>query len=262
VKDLEIVDFTGNNAEIGREFILGIKTNSNNNNNVNELRWFAASSQQDIAGWREALLNAKSQEPSLPPLRAPIPRSKRTNNPLFRAKKKVSTAVGVPVMKKLFGENIRILEIVKHIVSKHVSKETGKRVYDLLMRLIIKVNFQFEKKNLTLESLADVDRPLRAALEQLTKYYNARLRRYNKTIKVDKDMELFVNVEQLMYKARDEMCAKVQPYLTPKNIDNLRFLSDTLSNAIFLEKVYTDPELAEELDEIDDIITSYTQFHF
>jgi len=63
-------------------------------------------------------------------------------------------------------------------------------------------------------------------------------------------------------KAKDEMCFKLQPYLTPKNIENLRFLADTLSNAKFLESVYTDPDLPEELDEIDDVITSYTQFHF
>jgi hypothetical protein len=182
-----------------------------------------------------------------------------TESNIFVAKKRAATVVGVPVMKRLFGENIRLLETVRQIVAKHTNKETAKRVYNLLMKLIIKVNFQFEKKNLTLDSLIDVDRPLRQALELLTKYYNTRIRRYNRT---HTDTECFVKVEQLIREAKERMCAKLQPYLTPKNIENLRFLSDTLSNAKFLESVYTDPDLPEELDEIDDVITSYTQFHF
>jgi len=104
-----------------------------------------------------------------------------------------------------------------------------------------------------------VDRPLREALELLTKYYNTRIRRYNRK---HTDPACFIKVEQLVRIAKDEMCIKLQPYLTPKNIENLRFLADTLSNAKFLETVYTDPDLPEELDEIDDVITSYTQFHF
>jgi hypothetical protein len=260
MKDAEIIEPSG---EQGKDCVFGIKlsgTNANNNNSAHlEPKWFAASSQYDMAGWREALTGAMSREPSAPPVRPPVPRSQRTNNPLFRAKKRAATVVGVPVMKKLFGENIRLLETIKQIVTKHTSKETAKRVYNLLMKLIIKVNFQFEKKNLTLESLVDVDRPLREALELLTKYYNTRIRRYNRRYT---DTECFVKVEQLVSRARDAMCVKLQPYLTPKNIENLRFLSDTLSNAKFLESVYTDPDLPEELDEIDDMITAYTQFHF
>lgn len=178
----------------------------------------------------------------------------------FVAKKRAATVVGVPVMRKLFGENIRLLDTVKQIVAKHIDPDTAKRVYNLLIRLIFKINFQFEKKNLTLESLASVDKPLREALELLTKYYNSRVRRYVR--KPAESESLCARVEQLMCKARDEMCAILEPYLTPKNIKNLRFLSDTLSNASFLEKVYNDSSLAESLDEIDDLIASYTQFHF
>jgi len=177
MKEVEIVD---SHSELGRDNVFGIRITAGNNTNSAEPKWFAASSQTDAEGWRASLAHAITQEPSAPPVRPSIPRSQRTNSPLFRAKKRAATVVGVPVMKRLFGENIRLLETVRHIVAKHINKETAKRVYNLLMKLVIKVNFQFEKKNLTLESLADVDRPLREALELLTKYYNTRIRRYNR----------------------------------------------------------------------------------
>jgi len=252
LQDVEVVEYSG--GEPVREHAFGAK------GGTTELRWFSTNSAQELVAWKEALLQGKSQEPSAAPVRSPIPRSKRTRGAFFKAKKRAVTVVGVPVMKKLFGENIRMLDTIRQIVAKHIDPATGKRVYNLLIKLIFKVNFQFEKKNITLESLTEVDKPLREALELLTKYYNSRVRRYVR--KPAENESLTTRVEQLMCKARDEMCKLLEPYLTPKNIKNLRFLSDTLSNAKFLERVYNDPELSESLDEIDDLIASYTQFHF
>lgn len=50
----------------------------------NEPKWFSTSSAQELIAWREALKQAKLQEPSTAPVRASIPRAQRTNNTLFR----------------------------------------------------------------------------------------------------------------------------------------------------------------------------------
>jgi len=143
VKDAEVVEYTGGDPPPEHGFGLQITLTTVT---TNEPKWFASSSAQDLIAWREALKQAKLQEPSQAPVRARIPRSQRTNNTLFRAKKRAATVVGVPVMRKLFGENIRLLDTVKQIVAKHIDQDTAKRVYNLLIRLIFKINFQFEKK--------------------------------------------------------------------------------------------------------------------
>jgi len=251
LKEAEIID-TASGESAGREYVFGVKTQSG------DPRWFAAGSPNDLNLWKEIFLQAKNQESSQPPTRVPVPRSKRTNTAIDRAKKGVISRIGVPVLKKLFGENVRLLNSIKKMVEKNSNKETANKVHTLLIKFIIKINFLFDKKNLTLASLEKVDPPLRKALEILSKYYNTRVRRRVA------DVNVFVKVEALLAEARDEMIKELEKYLTPKNIENFRYLCDTLANGKFLEKVYAcddQDELPEELDDLDDLITQYTQFH-
>jgi len=73
--------------------------------------------------------------------------------------------------------------------------------------------------------------------------------------------ETFARIETLARQAEEELIRKLQPYLTPKNLDNVRFLCQKIGTGDFLHTVWSDPELVEELDEIDDLLTAYTQFH-
>jgi len=258
LKDAEVIDYQG---EGGREATFGVQIKGTSSD---QPKWFTGTT-AEMNVWREVITNARSQEPSAPPQRATIPRSKRTSSPLFRAKKSVAgraatTKMGKTVLRRMFGEEVQhLLETIKKISTKHANKTTANRVEKILIRLLIKMAFQFEKKNLTVETLVSVERPLREAMELLSKHYNTRVRRYTRR---NGDMQSFVRVEALAGQAKEELYVKMQPYLTPKNLSNLRFLFDTLSNAKFLSDVFNDPDLPDELDEIDDAITAYTQFHF
>jgi hypothetical protein len=64
------------------------------------------------------------------------------------------------------------------------------------LHIVLQIAFLFEKKVLNVSSLAEVDRPLREAIELLSKYYNARVRRFPRAFPV---VETFARIEVYIY---------------------------------------------------------------
>eukprot|EP00026_Physarum_polycephalum_P011604 Phypoly_transcript_11839.p1 GENE.Phypoly_transcript_11839~~Phypoly_transcript_11839.p1 ORF type:complete len:351 (+),score=56.21 Phypoly_transcript_11839:76-1128(+) len=240
-----------------RQFSVSLQTTDHH-------KWIACVTAVELQAWRGALLRAKEKDPVPVPVSRPVPPARRTNTSLYRIKKSMAgraatTKMGEVLLMKMFGDEIHhLFATVKKIIAKHHSKEIAARVHKVLIRITIKIAFLFEKKVLNVSSLAEVDRPLREAIELLSKYYNARVRRFPRAFPV---VETFARIEQLSRQAEDELTRKIQPYVSPKNLANIHFLFETVANGPFLQKVFSDPELADELDELDDVITSYTQFH-
>jgi len=170
-----------------------------------------------------------------------------------------TSKMGEVLLMKMFGDEIHhLFSTVKKIIAKHHNKEIAARVHKVLIRLTIKIAFLFEKRVLNVTTLSDVDRPLREAIELLSKYYNAKVRRFPRAFPVT---ETFARIQQLSNQAEEELVRKIQPYISPKNLANIHFLFETIATGPFLQKVFSDTELADELDELDDVITAYTQFH-
>jgi len=241
-------------ADTSKPFTIGIKIGTDN-------RCIAAVNAQDQTAWLDALRTSATFIGSPAPERKAIPKGKRTTGTLFKAKKAIAgSAMGTSLIVKLFGEETaHLLKTLKKIVAKHRNKEKAKEVHQGLIKLVVKVAFQIQKKNITMENFSEVDPPLRQAFELLSKYYNARLRRFSKR---DGEKECFSQVEILAKEAEAGLTKMLSPYLTPKNLAHLHVVFDTLGNADFLRRVWTDPDLPEELDEIDDQLASYTQIHF
>jgi len=254
IRELEISD----HQEPARDFSISLKS-------PGDVKYLNASSASELNLWKELFVKAKALEPSLPPSRAVVPKGQRTQGPLFRIQKRVAgqaatTKMGETLLMKMFGEEMHhLLQTMKKVSALHNNKEVAHRVHKLLIKLTIKIAFQFEKKNLTVEHMIPVDRPLREALELLSKYYNARVRRHARR---HVDDQCFIKVETLSKEAEKELIQRLQPYMTPKNLNNLHFVFDSLTNSAFLQRVFDDTEIPDELDEIDDAITAYTQFHF
>lgn len=253
LRTLEFIPETHRN----RQFSFALKTND-------WQKWMACCTALELTEWRDALQGAKDREPTAPPASKPISAGQRTTGPFYRIKKSVAgraatSKMGEVMLMKMFGEEIHhLFRTVKKIISKHHDKATAFRVHKILIRLTIKVAFLFEKRVLALADIIEVDRPLREAMELLSKFYNSRVRRVHAPYPA---IETFARIEVLSKQAEEEMSRKLQPYLTPKNLNNVHFLFSTVGSGVFLQKVWSDPQLADELDELDDVITAYTQFH-
>jgi len=242
-----------------RQFSLCLKTPEHH-------KWIACVTLLELQSWAQAITKAKAFPPSMVPPSRIISANQRTNTTFFRIKKSVAgraatSKMGEVLLMKMFGEEIHhLLLSVRKIVTKHHDKQTADRVHKCLIRLVIKIAFLFEKQVLTLADVTEVDRPLREAIELLSKFYTSKMRRFI-SAKPYPAVETFARIETLARAAEEELIRKLQPYLTPKNLNNVKFLFQTIGTGAFLQKVWSDLELTEELDELDDLITAYTQFH-
>jgi hypothetical protein len=248
----------GDQNHSNRQFSLSLQTAEHH-------KWVACCTAPELAQWRQAFLRASRRPPvPVPVARPPVPPHQRTNTSLYKIKKSVAgraatSKMGEVLLMKMFGEDIHhLFHTIKKVMAKHCSKPVANRVHKILIRLTVKIAFLFEKRVLSVATLSEVDRPLREAMELLSKFYNARVRRYPKSFPV---AETFARIEQLSRQAEEELVRKIQPYLSPKNLNNIHFVFETIANGPFLQRVFSDLDIADELDELDDVITAYTQFH-
>jgi hypothetical protein len=101
------------------------------------------------------------------------------------------------------------------------------------------------------------DGPLREAFELLIKCYNAKGRVQGHVLK-----DALKRVEAIVKRAEQVITGLLAPHLTNKNMFRLQNTFGYLSNAEFLQKVFLDSTLDNEVEKLIDAMEYYTQFHY
>jgi len=212
--------------------------------------------------WVEILNVHKEMDPESFPEREDVKSKKK--NIMNRTKSKVvsktaTSAIGKKVMKAIINEETAtLLDALKKIVK----KESGnsKRAEDLeknIIKISVKSYLLIEKGKLEGESFLKADAPLREAFELLSRCYNQKGR---------VNQEVFFNallkVEALLKQSEEIITNILAPFLTTKNIYRISSAFGTLADAKFLQRVFYDETLDEDLGKLIEAMDYYTQFHF
>jgi len=207
----------------------------------------------------------KSKKPVLPPLNKEKKKT-RAQELAFRAKKamasKVATTVGKGVMKSSAPEEVtNLVKSVKTLVEKQTkSSKAATDVENNIMKLGIKAYFIIDDGRMKLDDLLLADKPLRQALELLSKCYDHA--RYSKAPNKKALLDKFNQIQKLFEETADILARILKDHMSEKNIGKLRDTLGLLGNAEFLAKVFDDETLDEPLQDLISAAEHYTQFHF
>jgi len=162
-------------------------------------------------------------------------------------------------MKAIINEETASLLVA---LKKIVSKESGdpKRGDDLeknIIKIAVKSFLLIENGKLNGEEFLKADAPLREAFELLSKCYNNRGK-----AKPDVFTNALKKVEGLLKQSEEIFTNILTPFLTSKNIYKVSSAFGTIADAKFLQKVFFDNDLDEDLGKLIEAMDYYTQFHF
>jgi len=213
-------------------------------------------------GWIDILTKNKELDPHPFPVREEVKTKKK--NLMGRAKNKVisnvsTSPIGKKVMKAIINEETAtLLDALKKIVK----KESGdpKRSEELekdIIKIAVKSYLLIENGKLNTEEFLKADKPLREAFELLSKCYNQRGRANPESF-----MNALLKVESLLKQSEEIFTNILMPHLTTKNIYRISSAFGTIADAKFLQRVFYDEQLDDDLGKLIEAMDYYTQFHF
>jgi len=170
-----------------------------------------------------------------------------------------TSTIGKKVMKAIINEETAtLLDALKKIVK----KESGdtKRSEDLeknIIKIAVKSYLLIEKGKLNAEEFLKADQPLRESFELLSRCYNQRGRANPESF-----MNALKKVEGLLRQSEEIFTNILAPHLTTKNIYRISSAFGALADAKFLQRVFYDESLDEDLGKLIEAMDYYTQFHF
>jgi len=102
-----------------------------------------------------------------------------------------------------------------------------------------------------------MDAPLRSAFELLSRCYSQRHRVNRESL-----FEGLLRVEGFLKESEEILTNLLAPHLTPKNLFKISSSFGCIADALFLERVFQDEMLEEDLEKLIDAMDYYTQFHY
>jgi len=162
-------------------------------------------------------------------------------------------------MKAIINEETATL---LHALKNIIKKESGdpKRAEDLeknIIKIAVKSYLLIEKGKLNAEEFLKADQSLRESFELLSKCYNQRGRANPESF-----MNALKKVESLLKQSEEIFTNILAPHLTTKNIYRISSAFGALADAKFLQRVFYDETLDEDLGKLIEAMDYYTQFHF
>jgi len=101
------------------------------------------------------------------------------------------------------------------------------------------------------------DKPLRDAFNLLVKVFNGRQR-----AKKERVVEALQKVESFLKTAEKVITDLLGPHIGGKNMMRLASIFATVANVKFLETVFYNESVSDELEKLIDAMDYYTQFHY
>jgi len=159
-------------------------------------------------------------------------------------------------MRKFASEEIiALLDALKKIVSKDAGEKEATRFENAVIKIAIKTHFQMENKNINSHDFKSIDGPLRESFEMLSKFYNNR-----RKLSPEARERIVLRAVQSLNAVARILEDLIRPFVKMKNLMLVSEVFDIVANVGFVTRVFSDPELEEELDALDDAMTNYTQF--
>jgi len=223
---------------------------------------------EEEAEWKEwiAIVETNMPKSPAPPLKKEK-RKSRAQELAFRMKKNVGQAaatskLGKAAIRSQAPEEVtNLIKALKHIIERESkSSKKATEIEENIYKIGVKAFFLIDAKKVTLDELLIADKPLRAALELLVKCHDHA--KYSRAPNDKLLMEKFAEVQKKMQEGGVLLAKTLEPHLKPKNILMLQDLVSYISDAERLFKIFKDPALDEELQELMSASEHYTQFHF
>jgi len=213
--------------------------------------------------WVNHLTNAIKLEPCEEPSKDGIAKRKKQGIGMGMKKGIISgvadSGVGKAIMKKIVNdETTTLINALKALVS--VESGTEKKAIEMeknIIKIAVKAYILVDEKILKGEQFLVADKPLRDAFNLLVKVFNGRQR-----AKKERVIEALQKVETDLKKAEKVITELLAPHLGAKNMMRLASIFATVANVKFLETVFYNESVEDELEKLIDAMDYYTQFHY
>jgi len=253
--DLKDVDILPSENYLDRDcFVLRDK-------DANDLFIGFITSQSNKEAWVRFFTEGREKEPKPYVERTTVLTKKpslvdRTKNKVVS--KTATSTVGKKVMKAFVNEETTgLLSALKAIIKKESDSKKADDLEKNIIKIAVKSYLLIEKGKLDGDEFLRIDKPLRNAFDQLSRCYVDRYK-----ISHENFVEELKAVEQLLKEAEETLTNLLAPFLTPKNLFRISSVFGTLADYQFLETVFADETLEEELDKLINAMEYYIQFHY
>jgi len=163
-------------------------------------------------------------------------------------------------MKTIVNEETTTLLNAMKVIVKAQSGGSAKAADDLeknIIAIAVKAFLLIEDKKVTADDFLQADKPLREAFELMIKVFNGRGRAQN-----DKITAALLKVEEHLKKSEEIITNLLAPYLSSKNMLKISETFSLLSNDAFLNEVFRNQGIENEMEKLIDAMEYYTQFHY
>jgi hypothetical protein len=169
------------------------------------------------------------------------------------------SSVGKAIMKKIVNEETTtLINALKALVT--VESGSSKKADEMeanIVKIAVKAYILVDNKYVKGEQFLVADKPLRDAFNLLVKVFNGRQR-----AKKERVIEALVKVEGYLKQAEKVITELLGPHLGGKNMMKLASIFQTVANVKFLETVFYNDSVSDELEKLIDAMDYYTQFHY
>jgi len=130
-----------------------------------------------------------------------------------------------------------------------------------ILKLLAKAKIHADNKTITIQDFLKADQPLRQSFEILNEcfdfYEDAKTERIQKAL-----MEHFFKVERLLREVEKITSSILKPHLQPKSLNRIKVIFDYVASTQFLMKVWSTPNIYDDLFQLVNAMNRYTQFHY
>ena len=162
-------------------------------------------------------------------------------------------------MKAIINDETKtlILALKNFVRSESGDEKKAAELEKNIIKIAIKSFMLIDKGKLEAEEFLKADAPLRETFELLGRCYTARNR-----VQPDVFKDALLRVEGHLKDAEEIITNVLAPYLRPKNMFRISAAFGVLADAQFLEHVFADEAIEEDLEKLIDAMEYYTQFHY
>jgi len=222
----------------------------------------AVGTQSDLEAWKKDFTACFEKDAGVAISGEQIKKKKTTVRMKLKkgaAAKTANTAVGKRVMKSIVNEETTtLLNALKALVqAESGSSKKAEELEANILKIAVKAFLLVENKDLKGSDFLKADAPLRAAFNLLVKVFNGR-----KRAKRERVIEALEKVEKELQDAQKIIVELLSPHIKPKNMMRLTSVFGTVGNLKFLETIFYDDSIEDELEKLIDAMDYYTQFHY
>jgi hypothetical protein len=155
-------------------------------------------------------------------------------------------------------ETTTLLNALKALVqAESGSSKKAEELEANIIKIAVKAFLLVENKDLKGSDFLKADAPLRTAFNLLVKVFNGRRR-----AKRERVIEALEKVEKELKEAERIIVELLSPHIQTKNMMRLTSVFSTVGNLKFLETIFYDDSIEDELEKLIDAMDYYTQFHY